>query len=107
MFTYSLWCAVQVFCNSCSNSVLFSHVHNIKPFKSDGLFCKLYFCGCSGSILPVVQFGIYKIKGKHRIYLGPVKLSRNVHVTLDKDLLLFFLELHQQVALYLIGNSHV
>ena len=45
-------------------SSFFLHLHNAKPFKSDGSFCNLYFCGRSGSILPMVQFGIYKIKGK-------------------------------------------
>jgi len=51
-------------------SSLFFHVHHTEPVKSEGLFCKLYFCGCCGSILPVVQFGMYKIKGKYKIYLG-------------------------------------
>jgi len=51
-------------------SSLFVLVHNTKPVKSGDLFCKLYFCGCCCSILPVVQFGMYKIKGKYKIYLG-------------------------------------
>lgn len=51
-------------------SSLFLHVHNTKAFKSEGLFCDLYFCGCCGSILTVVQCGM--IQNQRKIQNLPI-----------------------------------